>query len=200
MEFVRFTDAWRALEDGGVLPADDAVPLPPPGPAMLASLSLALEQSDACFRLAPGAVDGAAGERGISIDRDRLGESIDHLLHKLHLSPVVALPRTRWRVILDAVAFTLAEHRGWQEIEAEATLVLNTRDALLCGPADLKMLRTLVDALLQDGGGADEALLIVPASGRLLVEVLPGAAPAVRIEVSTAALAKSVHDLLSPGT
>ncbi len=202
MEFVSFAEAWSELEDGGVLPADETVALPPPPPNTLATLALSLESVAARIRLRPpaDATPSHDGEHTVSIETSRIGEALDHLLHKLHLAPVVVMPRTRWRAILDAVGYSLAEHRGWQELEAEATLVLNTRDALVCGPADLKTLRTIVETLLADGAGPDDGIVVIPASASLLVEILPGPAPAVRIEVAAAPLAASVRELIAPAS
>ena len=200
VEFVSFAEAWPELEDGGVLPADEAVALPPPPPSSLATLALTLAEIAASFRLGPAAAAPTLedGETLLEIETSKVGESLDHLLHKLHLAPVVAMPRTRWRSILDAIGFSLAEHRRWQEIEAEATLILNTRDALVCGPADLKTLRTIVEALLADGAGPEDGLVLIPASASLLVEILPGPTSSVRIEVAAAPLAASVRDLIAP--
>ncbi|MGA1708517.1 MAG: hypothetical protein ACO4CI_07490, partial [Phycisphaerales bacterium] len=50
-----FAEAWPELEAGGVLPVDDAVPLPPPPPAVLATLDLALDEVAACYRIAGSA-------------------------------------------------------------------------------------------------------------------------------------------------
>ena len=202
MEFVSFAEAWPELEAGGVLPVDDAVPLPPPPPAVLATLALALDQVAACYRIAASAegLDLAAEERLLPVESSALAESLDHLLHKLHLAPVAAMPRARWRAILDAVGFSLAEHRGWQDLEAEATLVLNTRDALVCGPADLRTLRTVVEALLLDGQTHDDGLVVIPTSASLLAEILPGPTPSIRIEVASAPMAASVRELLAAET
>ena len=202
MEFVSFAEAWPELEEGGVLPADESVSLPPPPPGSLATLALSLDTVAARFRLTPSPERSPSsdGEHALSIEISRIGEALDHLLHKLHLAPVVVMPRSRWRAILDAVGFSLAEHRGWQELEAEATLVLNTRDALVCGPADLKTLRTIVETLLTDGSGPDDGLMLIPASASLLVEILPGPDPSARIEVAAAPLAASVRELIAPGS
>lgn len=202
MEFVSFAEAWSELEDGGVLPADESVASPPPPPSSLASLSLTLDSVAARFRVASNqeAPPLAEGESLLEIDPSRIGEAIDHLLHKLHLAPVVVMPRSRWRAILDAVGFSLAEHRGWRELEAEATLVLNTRDALVCGPADLRTVRTIVEALLADGTGPDDGLTLIPASASMLMEILPGPSASVRIEVAAAPMASSVRELIAPGS
>ncbi|MEY3024848.1 MAG: hypothetical protein RJA16_1674, partial [Planctomycetota bacterium] len=145
-------------------------------------------------------LDLAAEERLLPVESSALAESLDHLLHKLHLAPVAAMPRARWRAILDAVGFSLAEHRGWQDLEAEATLVLNTRDALVCGPADLRTLRTVVEALLLDGQTHDDGLVLIPTSASLLAEILPGPTPSIRIEVASAPMAASVRELLTAET
>lgn len=189
MEFVAFADAWPELEDGGVVPRDESVPLPPPPPGVLAALDLAL--ADAAESIDLAAADGSS----ISLPLERRADAVEQVLHKLRLPTVVVMPRTRWRHVLDAVTFSLAEHRGWQEIEAESALILNTRDALVCGPADLKTVRALVEAVFRDGRGPDETIFVLPPSGRLLLSATPGGA--VRIEVTSPAMATSVRDLLA---
>ncbi|MGA1045100.1 MAG: hypothetical protein ACO3ZY_07850 [Phycisphaerales bacterium] len=79
------------------------MPLPPPPPPVLATLALALDEVAACYRIAASAegLDLAAEERLLPVESSALAESLDHLLHKLHLAPVAAMPRARWRAILD---------------------------------------------------------------------------------------------------
>jgi len=189
VEFVAFADAWQELEDGGILPRDESVPLPPPPPGVLAALDLALAEVAESIDL------GASSGSSIAVPLERRADAVEQVFHKLRLSPVVIVPRTRWRHVLDAVTFSLAEHRGWQEIEAESALILNTRDALVCGPADLRTVRALLEAIFRDGRGPDETIFVLPPSGRLLVAAMPGGE--VRIEVTSAAMATSVRDLLA---
>ena len=196
MEFVTFTEAWSELERGGVEPVEPSVPSPPPPPGVLPTLELQLASSADRLRLGR-LEEGFIEESVISIDPGRVPEVLDHLLHKLHLAPVVVLPRTRWRAVLDALTFSLAEHRGWQALDAEATLVMNTRDGLVLGPADLRLLRTVLESLLAEARSPEESLLVIPLSASLLIEAIPGEPASVRIEIAEAPLAKSVRELLA---
>jgi hypothetical protein len=183
VEFVSFSDAWLELASHGIEPREVSIAGTPPPPGVLPLLELALAESAATCELSPQRVP-----------LTRVPEAVDLILHKLHLSPVVVVPRSRWRSVFDAVTFTLAENRAWQEVESEATVILNTRDPLLCTPADLRTLRSMLEALVCDGRSPEESVAIIPAEGQLLIEVVPGAGA--RVEFSTQALADSVEDLL----
>lgn len=189
MEFVTFSDAWRELAGHGV-ESSSGVPGTPPPPAVLPSLRLRLASRALTVCLA----GSEPAEEQVPIAGERLPEALDLLLHKLHLAPVLALPRTRWREVFDAVTFSLAENTAWQEVEGEATVILNTRDPLLFSGGDLKVLRAMLAALLADGQREEEAVTIVPLSGRVLAEISPG--PAARLEISSKALADSIVPLL----
>ncbi len=189
MEFVTFSEAWRELVEHGIA-SMDGVPGVPPPPSQQASLRPTLASRAWAITLAG---EEPADER-MEIPSARLAEAIDLILHKLHLAPVVVVPRTRWRTVFDAVTFSLAENAAWQEVESEATVVLNTRDPLLVAAADLKTLRAMLEALLADGQREEEAVAIVPVSGRVLMEVSPG--PAARIEIASRAIADSIIPLL----
>ena len=195
VEFASFAEAWGELESCGVVPVDPEVVTPPPPPGVLASLELTLRETARRIHLLPsGGVGDVAGEERLDCPIDRIAPSLDHLLHKMHLAPLAVMPRCRWRSVLDAVCFTLAEDRAWQEVESETTLILNTRDALVAGPADLNTVNALVAALVGDGGAAEESIAIVPLSGQLLVEVVPGSGA--RIDVATEAIGDAVRELL----
>lgn len=183
MEFVSFSDAWRELASHGIQPRDAAIAGTPPPPGVLPWLELTLADAAATCELLPERLPAA-----------RLPEAVDLILHKLHLSPVAVVPRTRWRSVFDVVTFALAENRAWQEVESEATVILNTRDPLVCTPADLRTLRAMLEVLLADGQGAEEAVSVIPASGQLVIDVVPGTAS--RIEFSTQAIADAVEGLL----
>ena len=200
MEFASFADAWGELDACGVVPADSSVATPPAAPGVLPSLELTLREVACRLHLVPegtarGGACGGDGDEHLDCGLDRVAPSLDHLLHKMHLAPLAVLPRCRWRSVLDAVAFTLAEDRAWQEIESETTLILNTRDALVAGPADLNTIHALVAALMSDGATPEESIAIVPLSGQLLVEVVPGVGA--RFDVATEAIGDSVRELLA---
>lgn len=193
MEFVSFAEAWGDLDACGVIPTDEVGESPPPPPGVLAELALTLHSAAGRIALAPSGVSIERAEQ-IECDLDRVAGAVDHLLHKMHLAPVAVLPRSRWRAVLDAVAFTLAEDRAWLEVESETTLILNTRDALFADPADLKTVHTLAAAVMAEGGNANAAIAIVPLSGQLLVEVIPSVGA--RIDVATEAIGDAVRELL----
>ena len=48
----------------------------------------------------------------IQVEKERLPDVVEHILHKLHLSQVLLIPVAKWRKVFDAVAFSLAIFRN----------------------------------------------------------------------------------------
>lgn len=126
----------------------------------------------------------------VLIDAARLAGAVEDIIHKLHLSQVVLIPVAKWRKIFDVVAFSLADNEDWQAVDTAATVELNSRDPLLCGPAEFHTLRALIGALLQDAETPDQGLHLTTTAAPMMVEVVPGGA--IRISVGNAALADEV--------
>jgi hypothetical protein len=113
------------------------------------------------------------GSRVIELPREQLADAIDEIVHRLHLKQVLLVPVGKWGKIFDAVAFSLADNEDWQEFDATATVERNTRDPLLCEPGDFHTLIALVQAILNDAQGPDQALLLTTTAAPLLVEISP---------------------------
>ncbi len=132
------------------------------------------------------------GARVVKVDKARLPKTLDHIMHRLHLNQALLMPVGKWRKVFDAVAFSLASHPAWQEMDATATVELNTRDPLLCEPADMRTVIDLITALINDASASDQGLLMLATTSPVLVEVVPDGA--VRISLANQALADEVAE------
>jgi len=124
---------------------------------------------------APAALCGDVGEgvRVIETPAEQVPERLDALIHAARLPEVAIIPAGLWRTVMDLVAYELATDESWLDVDAEASLHLNTRDPLLLLPPDLHILRTLASALLtavQNAGGGEPAQdLSIVAPGSAMV-------------------------------
>ncbi len=137
-------------------------------------------------------VEPLEGAEVVTVERERLPQVVEHILHLLHLAEVVMFPAAKWRNVFDAVAFSLAENEMWQEVDAAATVELNQRDPLLCMPADFPTIEELLTALFSDAENPEQGLAIVSPSAPILIEVIP--AGALRISIGNRVLADEVAD------
>lgn len=134
----------------------------------------------------------------LPVEKDRLPQVLDQMIHCLHLNQVVMIPIGKWRRVFDAVAFSMAqssdEHvaRDWQEFDAAATVELNTRDPLLCEPADFHTLIALMQNLLRDAESPDQGLALMATASPVLVEIIPDGA--VRVSLGSQVLADELAE------
>ena len=135
------------------------------------------------------------GAQVMPVDKDRLVKTLEHILRVLGLQQVAAMPIGKWRKVFDAVAFSLANNHAWQEMDATATVELNTRDPLLCEPADMHLLMEMIGALLNDAESPDQGLMFVAITSPVLVEVVP--AGAIRISLGSQALADEACEVFA---
>lgn len=106
-------------------------------------------------------------------DRDALPRVIENLLHKHRVNEALVIPVGKWRSVCDVLAFELASDPSWQDVDAEASLHLNTRDPLLLTPRDFHIVPTMLGALMRaapDDGSGEHDLTIVAAGVGMLVE------------------------------
>ena len=136
------------------------------------------------------------GAKVVTVEKDRLPGLIEHIIHVLHIDQVVLIPIGKWRKVFDAVAFSLATNEDWQEMDATATVELNTRDPLLCEPGDFHTLVALLTALLNDADQPEQGLMMVPTAAPVLMEVVPDGA--IRITLANQALADELTGVLVP--
>ena len=184
VEFVAASEVLPVLKQQGIRECnrtDDCVHLELAGDDDTVHLHFACKESSATPR------DGATI---VSVERQRIPDVVSHLIHRLHLPQVLLIPVGKWRKVFDAVAFSLAENEDWQEIDAMASVELNTRDPLLCEPADFHTLEALVGALMSDASEPDQGLTMTCTTTPMLVEILPDGA--VRISIGNPVLADEV--------
>ncbi|TVQ54872.1 MAG: hypothetical protein EA377_04460 [Phycisphaerales bacterium] len=137
-------------------------------------------------------VEPADGATVISVEMERLPQVIEHIIHLLHMDQILLVPVGKWRKVFDAVAFSLAENEDWQEIDAAATVELNTRDPLLCEPQDFHTLIALIGALMNDADSEGQGMLMISPAAPILIEVNP--AGAIRIDLGNQVLADELED------
>jgi hypothetical protein len=131
----------------------------------------------------------------VSVAKDRVPGTVEHILQKLHLSQVLLIPVSKWRNVFDAVAFSMAENEEWQAVDTAATVALNTRDPLLCEPADFHTISELIKALLGDAESPEQGLMITTTAAPVIVEIVPDGA--VRISIGDQVLADEVAETIS---
>lgn len=188
MEFVSYDEAMDVLGELGVIESIQ--------PGDMLQLSLADSDEVVHLHLVPPELMDCAkearrtGATVLSVEKSRLPELIEHLIHKLGLTQVLLLPLGKWRRVFDAVAFSLASNVHWREIDATASLALNTRDPLLCEPPDLHTLRDLIAALVKDAEQPDQGIMITSTSSPLMVELHPNGTA--RISVGSIVLADEI--------
>lgn len=187
MEFIEFDEATDALEEIGV------------GMLMVDADHLRIEaiedelSEDACrLHLADPAFDGAPddGAKVIAMPRARLADAVENMIGQLGLSQVLLVPVGKWRSVFDAVAFSMASNEDWRDIDAMATVELNTRDPLLCEPGDFHTLRDLVAAIYQDAESSASGLTIVSTAKPFIAEIVPQGA--IRVTVGDQAMADEI--------
>lgn len=108
------------------------------------------------------------------INEDKLVAATCEAARRIHQGQTVLIPAGKWRSVFDAVAFSMASNEAWQEFDASATTMLNTRDPLLCEAVDEQLMIALINALMQDGENIEQSLFLVPADAPVLVHIQPG--------------------------
>lgn len=184
MEFVDHGETIEALKEHGIREVPDGEHL----------TRLVMDDSPEVAHLHMACSDSTAapheGADVVPVEKDRLPDAVEHLLHKLHLSQVLLIPVGKWRKVFDAVAFSLADNEDWQAVDTAATVVLNTRDPLLAEPADFHTITALIRALLRDAESPDQGLMITTTGAPVMIELIPDGA--VRISIGNPVLADEV--------
>lgn len=184
VEFVAYDEAMDLLKEQGVREVDDdngRVWLELAGGDNVIHLHLACQESNCPPR---------EGADVVSVEKDRLPHAVEHIFHKLHLTQVLLIPVSKWRMVFDAVAFSMADNEDWRAVDTAATVELNTRDPLLCEASDFHMISELIKALFADAESSDQGLMITTTAAPVMVELIPDGA--VRISIGDPVLADEV--------
>ena len=167
VEFVDYDEAMGALREQGLREVPDGEDLN----------GLSMDDTHDVVRLylefAEGSCPPHEGTEVVSIDKARLPDVVEHLLHKLHLSQVLLIPVAKWRKVFDVVAFSMADNEDWQVVDTAATVVLNTRDPLLCEPTDFHTINALLKALLSDADSPDQGLMVTTTTAPMMIKLVP---------------------------
>lgn len=186
MEFVSEQEVFNLLGEFGIKrqpEKDDRVMLRMQSDAPIVRVHLAGKECD---------IEPLEGAEVVTIDQERLPDVVEHMLHLMHLRQVLLVPVGKWRNVFDIVAFSLAENEDWQEIDAAATVELNQRDPLLCGPEDFSTIRELIAALYKDAEKPEQGLMLVSTMAPVLIEVVPG--NALRVSIGNQVLADEISE------
>ncbi len=184
MEFVDYGEALELLKEQGIREVTES--------GGEACLALTAEHDVVHLHLAcaESTCIPHEGADVVSVEKDRLPNAVEHIIHKLHLAQVLLIPVAKWRNVFDAVAFSMTDNEDWQAVDTAATVALNRRDPLLCEPPDFHTINDLIKALLSDAETPDQGLIITTTAAPVMVELVPEGA--VRISIGNAVLADEV--------
>jgi hypothetical protein len=87
----------------------------------------------------------------VRVDRARLPNICEDILHALRLDEAMLIPRHTWGAIINIAVFDLTDHDSWLAIDAESSLYQNKRDPLEIGPSDFGFIPCLFASLLDHG-------------------------------------------------
>ena len=191
MEFIEYEEVTEALEGVGVkgsLRDDEHL--------IFAADADATPGDSAYIHLADPtcAAQPYDGARVVTTGIEQLPALVDEMIDALHLSQILMVPVGKWRSVFDAVAFSLASNEDWQEVDAMATVRLNTRDPLICEPGDYQTVRALLGALFSDADSRDQGVTILSTAKPFIAEIVPEGC--VRVMVGSQVLADEIVDSL----
>jgi hypothetical protein len=124
-----------------------------------------------CLYAEPGN-DNSSGTCHI-LNEEKLILATCEAARRIHQGQTVLIPAGKWRTVFDAVAFSMASNEAWQEFDASATTMLNTRDPLLCEAVDEQLMVALINALMRDGENVEQSLFLVPVGAPVLMHIQP---------------------------
>lgn len=186
MEFISENEVYEVLKEFGIERVqvnDDRIELQMHSDDSIVQFHLASKESKATPH---------DGSKTITIEKERLSNVVEHMLHLMHVTQILLIPLGKWRSVFDAVAFSLAESEAWQAVDAAATVELNRRDPLLCEPADFSTINELISALFNDAESPDQGLMLVSSSAPILIEIVPDGA--LRVSIGNQVLADEVSE------
>ncbi|MCH2161479.1 MAG: hypothetical protein MK085_06355 [Phycisphaerales bacterium] len=169
MDFLQFDRVWRTLSQ------EDVVTLSGDDPHEVEHLQLDYAEERPVIRMLFGARQGhvpdVEGAEHLQVPRTQAGALVEAVLHKLHLTPLLAFPIGRWRPVFNAVSPVLTDNDAWMELDSTATIKLNTRDPLEFELRDFHMLKILIDTILEHTEELGQGISLAATSAPLLIEV-----------------------------
>ena len=171
MEFLEFTQAWN------ILSSEEVVTLTGEQPAQVQALQLDYHEDRPAHRILFGMTPGGSSDiedvEILDIPREKSAEVLEHILHKLHISPLLLFPIGKWRNLFEVVSPNLLENPTWMELDTSATIELNTRDPLHFDFRELHTLTAAINAILLHAETLEQGCSIATTSAPVLVEVDP---------------------------
>ena len=125
------------------------------------------------FGLHPGGESDIEDVEILDIPREKSAEVLQHILHKLHISPLLLLPIGKWRNLFEVVSPNLLDNPTWMELDTSATIELNTRDPLHFDFRELHTLTAAVNAILMHAQTLEQGCSVATTAAPVLVEVDP---------------------------
>lgn len=171
MEFLEFAPAWKNLA------SEEVVTLTGEPPEALSNLQFDYSEDQNAHRILFGTHPGHVSEINdveiLDVPRARAAEVLEHILHKLHLSPLLVFPIGKWRSLFEVVSPVLLDNPTWMDIDTSATIELNTRDPLHFDMRELHTLTAVNNAVLEHAETLEQGFSITTISAPVLVEVDP---------------------------
>ena len=134
------------------------------------------------------------GAKCLKIEKAGLPDVVAQLIQVLHMPQILLVPVGKWRKVFDAVAFSMASNEDWQEVDAAATVELNSRDPLVCEPGDFHVVEELIRAILNDAEGPDQGVILTTTAAPMTVEIVPDGA--IRLSLGNPVLADEVVETI----
>lgn len=189
MDFVKEQEALEVLQECGLTQQPEGEDL----------VYLEMEDNDDVVHLHLKSDDSNVEPRDdarvIATPKTQFASILEHIIHRLHLDQILLIPVGKWRKVFDCVAFSLADNEDWQEFDATATVELNRRDPLLCGPADYQTVVALFEALVNDAEEPSQGLMITCTAAPLLLQIVPEGA--IRMSLGNQAIADEVMETVN---
>lgn len=110
-------------------------------------------------------------DRTLEREKSDLPATVDGVLHRLHINEIALIPVGTWRSALDLAAFDLATDEQWTEFEAEASMHMNGRDALMFKSSDYSVALKIVAAVMEHGESHDADLTIVSLETPFVIDI-----------------------------
>jgi hypothetical protein len=167
MEFLSYTDVRARFEGLFMVEKEE-------GDHLRLSLNMPDGATPRVVFASPGEGDEPDdATRSVDRDESELVGCVDGVLHRLHLSEVGMIPVATWRHVLDLAAFELATDERWADFEAEASMHMNGRDALMFRSAEYPILTKIIGAVMENGESRDHAMILFSLDTPFVIEIRP---------------------------
>ena len=189
MDFLDFNEAWSSLTPLKVIRLETSTD---------EAFRPGIEDSDELVIFDIMGTTPDADAIPLEIPADRAADALEAMVHKLHLAPLILFPIGRWRNVIDAISFELADNEAWQELDSSSIVALNTHDPLMCEPQDLHLVHDILACIMKVGENPLQGVTLAALGKPLLICAEPPGN--LRIELGRESLAAEVRELLDQFT